>query len=84
MELRRATAFTKVMNLTSNLASLAVFLVAGQVRFEIAAVMIAGQLAGAHLGSHTVIRNGPAIIRPVLLVTVLALAGKLIWEEWFR
>jgi uncharacterized membrane protein YfcA len=84
MELRRATAFTKVMNLTSNLASLAVFLVAGQVRFEIAAVMIAGQLAGAHLGSHTVIRNGPAIIRPVLLVTVLALAGKLIWEQWFR
>jgi uncharacterized membrane protein YfcA len=82
MELRRATAFTKVMNLTSNLASLAVFIAAGSVRFEIAAVMIAGQLIGAHLGSHAVIRNGPAIIRPVLLVTVLALAGKLIWEQW--
>ena len=82
MELRRATAFTKVMNLTSNLASLAVFLCFGQVRFEIAAVMIAGQLAGGHLGSGMVIRNGPAIIRPVLLVTVLALAGKLIWEQW--
>jgi uncharacterized protein len=84
LDLRRATAFTKVMNLTSNLASLAVFLVAGHVRLEIAAVMIIGQVAGAHLGSHMVIKNGPAIIRPVLLVTVLALAGKLIWEEWFR
>ena len=81
MELRRATAFTKVMNLTSNLASLAVFLMAGLVRFDVAAVMIAGQLAGAHLGSHTVIKNGPAIIRPVLFVTVLALAGKLIWDQ---
>jgi len=81
MELRRATAFTKVMNLTSNLASLAVFLIGGQVRFEVAGVMIAGQLAGAHLGSHTVIKNGPAIIRPVLLITVLALAGKLILEQ---
>lgn len=81
MELRRATAFTKVMNLTSNLASLAVFLIAGQVRFEVAAVMIVGQLAGAQIGSHTVIKNGPAIIRPVLFVTVLALAGKLIWEQ---
>jgi uncharacterized membrane protein YfcA len=81
MELRRATAFTKVMNLTSNLASLAVFLIAGSVRFEVAAVMIAGQLAGAHLGSHMVIKNGPAIIRPVLLVTVLALAGKLIVDQ---
>jgi len=81
MELRRATAFTKVMNLTSNLASLAVFAAAGSVRYEIAAVMIAGQLIGAHLGSHAVIKNGPAIIRPVLLVTVLALAGKLIWDQ---
>lgn len=84
LDLRHATAYTKVMNLTSNLASLAVFLLAGCVRFEIAGIMIIGQLAGAHLGSHMVIRNGPSIIRPVLLVTVLALAGKLIWEEWFR
>ncbi len=82
LDLRHATAFTKVMNLTSNLASLAVFLAAGSVVFHIAAVMIAGQLAGAHLGSHMVIRNGPSIIRPVLLVTVLMLAGKLIWEQF--
>lgn len=83
LDLRHATAFTKVMNLTSNLASLTIFLLAGQVRFEIAAVMIAGQLAGAHLGSGMVVKNGPAIIRPVLLITVLALAGKLIWDGWF-
>ena len=81
LDLRHATAFTKVMNLTSNLASLAVFLAAGSVMFQIAAVMIAGQLAGAHLGSGMVIKNGPAIIRPVLLITVLVLAGKLIWEQ---
>ena len=81
MELRRATGFTKVMNLTSNLASLAVFLCVGSVRFDLAAVMIAGQLAGAQIGSHMVIRDGAAIIRPVLLVTVLALAGKLLWEQ---
>jgi uncharacterized membrane protein YfcA len=54
------------------------------VRFEIAAVMIAGQLAGAHAGSHMVIKDGPSIIRPVLFLTVLAMAGKLIWDEWFR
>ena len=82
LDLRHATAFTKVMNLTSNLASLAVFLTAGSVVFQVAAVMIAGQLAGAHLGSGMVIKNGPAIIRPVLLVTVLVLAGKLIWEQF--
>lgn len=82
LDLRHATAFTKVMNLTSNLASLAVFLATGSVIFQIAAVMIAGQLAGAQLGSHMVIKNGPAIIRPVLLITVLGLAGKLICEQF--
>jgi len=82
LDLRHATAYTKVMNLTSNLASLAVFLVAGKVRFDIAAIMIAGQLTGAHLGSGMVVKNGAGIVRPVLLVTVLALAGKLLWDEW--
>jgi uncharacterized protein len=52
------------------------------VRADVALVMIAGQLAGAHVGSQTVLKNGPAIIRPVLLVTVLLLAGKLLWEQW--
>lgn len=81
-ELRQATAYTKVMNLTSNLASLAVFAAAGHVRPNVALPMIAGQLIGAHIGSHTVLKNGPAIIRPVLLATVLLLAGKLLWEQW--
>jgi uncharacterized protein len=82
LDLRHATAYTKVMNLTSNLASLAVFLAAGHVRFEIAAAMIAGQLTGAQLGSGMVVKNGAAIVRPVLLLTTFALAGKLIWDEW--
>ena len=82
--LRHATAYTKVMNLTSNLASLAVFLWAGVVRFEVAGVMIAGQLAGAQLGSGMVLKNGSRVIRPVLITTVLLMAGKLLWEQWRR
>ncbi len=49
LELTRATAFTKVVNLTSNLASLLVFMVTARVNYEIAAVMIAGQLIGRRL-----------------------------------
>ncbi len=81
LDLSHATAYTKVMNLTSNLASLAVFAAGGFVRPDVAAVMITGQLIGAHLGSRMVVKNGPAIIRPVLLVTVLALAGKLLYDQ---
>jgi uncharacterized protein len=80
--LRQATAHTKVMNLTSNLASLAVFAAAGCVRPDVALPMIAGQLAGAHYGSRLALKNGPAVIRPVLFATVMLLAGKLLWEQW--
>ncbi|MBN8246520.1 MAG: TSUP family transporter, partial [Verrucomicrobia bacterium] len=45
-DLLGATAHTKVMNLTSNLASLVVFLAAGQVRFTLGLTMAAGQVAG--------------------------------------
>jgi uncharacterized membrane protein YfcA len=79
--LREATAYTKVMNLTSNLASLAVFLAAGSVRFDVAAVMIGGQLAGAHLGSGMVLSKGARIIRPVLITTVILMAARLLLEQ---
>ena len=70
------------MNLTSNLASLTVFLVSGLVRMDVAVCMIAGQLIGARSGSRLVIRDGTAIVRPVMLITVILLAAKLIWDQY--
>lgn len=80
MELRRATAFTKVMNLTSNLAALLIFSLSGHVSVSIAMPMIAGQLIGGRLGAKMVIRDGAKIIRPVLIITVLAMAAKLLYD----
>lgn len=82
LELKRATACTKVVNLTSNLASLIVFILAARVRYDVAAAMIAGQLIGARLGSGLVIRHGSPFIRVVFLLVVLALIVKLLWERW--
>lgn len=81
MELGRATAFTKLMNLGSNAASLAVFLAAGQVAGGVALVMICGQLVGARLGAGLVVRRGGGVVRPVLMVTVLLMAAKLFIEN---
>jgi uncharacterized membrane protein YfcA len=81
MELRRATAYTKAMNLMSNLASLAVFLLEGQVDFRVGLIMAAGQLIGARLGSGLVIRQGAQWIRPILILVVLTLAAKLIRDN---
>jgi uncharacterized protein len=84
LELTRATAYTKVVNLTSNFASLLVFVAAGRIRYDIAAVMIAGQLVGARLGSGLVIRHGAPFIRVVFLTVVLAMVAKLLWDQFGR
>jgi uncharacterized protein len=82
LELTRATAYTKVVNLASNLASLLVFALAARVRYDIGAVMIAGQLIGARLGSGLVVRHGAPFIRVVFLIVVFALVVKLLWDQF--
>lgn len=83
-DLLGATAHTKVMNLTSNLASLAVFLVADQVRFSFGLTMAAGQVAGGWLGAHAAVRGGVRLIRPLFLGVVILLAVKLTWDAFRR
>lgn len=80
--LRRATAHSKLLNFTSNLAALLVFLPAGQIVWSVAAVMAAGQLLGAWLGSHLVLRHGSALIRPVLVVSSLLISARLLLDQF--
>lgn len=83
-DLLRATAYTKAMNLTSNLASLAVFLATGHVRFGLGLTMAAGQMIGGRFGANAAVKGGSKLIRPVFLTMVIALAGKLAWDAWRR
>lgn len=80
MGLSRATAFTKVVNLTSNLAALAVFAAQGQVDPRAAAAMIVGQAVGGRLGAGLAIRHGAPFIRVVFAAVVFALVGRLLWQ----
>ena len=76
-DLLRATAYTKAMNLTSNLASLAVFVATGHVRFGVGLAMASGQVVGGWLGARWAVRGGSSRIRPVFLTMVVLLALKL-------
>jgi len=80
--LTRATAYTKVMNFTSNLVSLAFFLGGGFVSFPEGIVMGLGQFAGARIGSHLVMSKGSRLIRPVFIAMVLAISVKLLWQNF--
>jgi uncharacterized protein len=78
----RATAHTKVMNLTSNVASLGVFLIGGHVHFGAGLCMGLGQLLGARLGSRVVIRKGTKLIRPIFIGVVVAITIRLLWRNF--
>jgi uncharacterized membrane protein YfcA len=82
MEITRATAFTKVVNLTSNIASLIVFVFMSRVNYEIAAAMVCGQLIGGRLGAGMAIRHGAPFIRIIFVAVVLAMVTKLLWEQF--
>ncbi len=79
--LRRATGATKVLNFTSNIASLLFFALAGQVVWQVGLPMGLAQMAGAWLGSHLVIRHGTRLIRPLLVLVSLAISIKLLLAD---
>lgn len=77
--LTRATAHTKLMNFTSNAASLLVFLIGGHCHLFAGVSMGLGQLLGARLGSRVVIRKGTGLIRPLFVLVAIAITLRLLW-----
>ncbi|MCW1381787.1 TSUP family transporter [Novosphingobium sp. KCTC 2891] len=80
--LTRATGLTKLLNVTSNIASVIVFAIGGQVLWLLGLCMGAGAMTGAVIGSHFATRHGARVIRPLLVVVSLGLTGRLLWS-WF-
>jgi uncharacterized membrane protein YfcA len=81
-DLIRATAHTKILNFTSNFASLLFFAAGGHVLWSLGLVMALGQLIGARLGARLVIRRGVRLIRPMIVLVSLAISLKLLLAEY--
>lgn len=77
--LTRATALTKLLNLTSNIASVLLFAIGGQMFWLLGLCMAIGAMAGGWIGSHSAIRFGARLIRPLLVTLSLALTARLLW-----
>lgn len=78
MDVRKASALTKVINLASNAAALVTFLVNGTVLFGLGLSAGVFCIAGHYIGSGLVVHNGQKIVRPVILVVLAILFIKII------
>lgn len=79
----KATAHTKLLNFTSNIASLIVFAHGGQVLWIIGLIMATGQFIGSRIGSQMVISHGTRLVKPLLVIVSLLISIKLIWDHYF-
>lgn len=82
--LKKATAHTKIMNATSNLTSLAFFLAGGKVLWIPGLLMGSGQLLGASIGSHLVLRKGTRFVRVFFLGVVAVTIAKVFYSAYFH
>ena len=71
-----ATGAAKVLNLSTNIASLIFFIIGGNVLWKVGLAMMVGQTIGAYAGSHMVVKGGSKIIRPVIVLVCLAMVTK--------
>lgn len=70
LSLRSANAQAKVINLTTNITSLTIFLLNGQLIFLLGIAAAVCNMAGGYLGSGLAISKGSRITRPVIILVL--------------
>ncbi|MDG2708303.1 TSUP family transporter, partial [Vibrio parahaemolyticus] len=76
-----ATARTKILNFTSNIAALLFFIFAGLPVWKLGLTMAVGGFLGAQLGAKVVVSKGQKWIRPLVIVMSMLMATKLLWQQ---
>lgn len=64
-----------------SLAALGVFAREGAVHWQAGAVLAAGHALGGWIGAHVAIQRGEGLIRKFVVVTIIAMAAKLLWPH---
>jgi len=77
-DLVRANALKVSINFCFTLLAAPIFIAEGKVAWLPALVLGAGFAAGGELGARLAVRGGERLIRPVLALAVLALAGRML------
>ncbi|MGE4585387.1 MAG: TSUP family transporter [Sphaerochaeta sp.] len=78
LDLLKASGTARVVNLASNIAALATFLMHGVVDFSIAIPCAFSAILGGYLGSHLALRIGSKVVKPVMLFVLALLLVKVV------
>ncbi len=78
LSVKTANAQAKVINLTSNITSLTIFLLNGQVIFSIGIAAAVCNMIGGYIGAGLVMKNGTKIVKPSILLVLILLALKIL------
>lgn len=78
LNLIQATAHAKLMNFTTNIISLWVFILSDQIIWLVGLTMALGQIMGARLGAATVIKQGTNFIRYMTVAVCIAMSISLL------
>jgi len=81
MDLIRATAHAKLLNFTTNIISLVVFIISGQIYWQIGLAMAAGQALGARLGAAAAMKQGVDFIRYMTVAVCIAMSISLLMKS---
>lgn len=81
--LTKSVAHAKVLNFTSNIASLLFFALGGVIVWKIGLIMMVGQLIGGTLGAKVAIRKGKQIIRPLIVTMSCLMVGKMLLDQGY-
>lgn len=80
LDVRTSSGNVKLVNLASNVGALATSLAAGKVLIPLGLVSAVFATAGQYLGAGLALKNGSKIVRPVILVVLVLLTGKVLLE----
>ncbi len=80
LDLRTAAGTTKVVNFSTNLAALTVFLLNGKVVYSLGLAAAVCSVAGNWLGAASFARRGGRLVKPLILLVLSLFFIKVVWE----
>ncbi len=80
MDLLMAAGSARLVNLGSNIGALAAMMLGGHVLYALALPAAAFSIAGSYIGSGLALKKGPTLIRKLLLIVLLLIFAKLLYD----